>query len=75
MKAHLIPVLAIIFWRAGAPNPLWMGLFHSVSAFCTAGFSLFDNSFVDYADHVGLNLVITVLSLAGALGFIVFARR
>ncbi|MBI1347961.1 potassium transporter KtrB [bacterium] len=52
-------------------QPLWCSLFHSVSAFCTAGFGLFNNSLEDYSDDVALNLVIAVLSYIGAIGFIV----
>ncbi len=59
------------FAAAGAPQPAWQAVFHSVSAFCTAGFGLFDNSFEDYRDDVWLNLVVTALSYLGAIGFIV----
>jgi trk system potassium uptake protein TrkH len=47
----------------------YLGLFHSVSAFCTAGFSLFADSFMGYADSVVLNVAIAFLSLGGATGF------
>ena len=60
-----------IFRAAGDPSPAWNAVFHSVSAFCTAGFSLFNASFESYADHAGLNLVIAGLSYLGAVGFIV----
>lgn len=59
------------FVRHGAPTPGWQAVFHSVSAFCTAGFGLFNNSFESYRDDVWLNLVITALSYLGAIGFIV----
>lgn len=65
-------LLSVIFWSAGETGVIWKGIFHSISAFCTAGFSLFSNSFTDYAYHFGLNAVISVLSICGALGFIVF---
>lgn len=65
-------VLAFIFWRAGETGVIWKGIFHSISAFCTAGFSLFSDGFVGYADNFSLNAVIAVLSVCGALGFIVF---
>lgn len=64
--------LALIFWEAGESNIIWNGIFHSISAFCTAGLSLFPDSFMGYRDHFFLNLVICFLSIAGALGFIVF---
>jgi trk system potassium uptake protein TrkH len=46
-------------------------VFHSVSAFCTAGFGLFNNSLEDYRGDVWLNVVVSVLSYLGAIGFIV----
>lgn len=65
-------LLALIFWQAGETGVIWKGVFHSVSAFCTAGFSLFSDGFLGYADNFSLNAVIAVLSICGALGFIVF---
>jgi trk system potassium uptake protein TrkH len=50
---------------------LWSAIFHSVSTFCTAGFSLFSNSFVDFADHNFINFIISMLAISGSLGFIV----
>ena len=60
-----------IFRSAGDPQPLWSAIFHSVSAFCTAGFSLYNNSFEGFAGNFWLNFVIVVLSYLGAIGFIV----
>lgn len=64
--------LYFIFWQKGVERPLWSAIFHSVSAFCTAGFSLFPNSFEGMADNFMLNMLIAILSLFGAIGFIVF---
>ena len=55
----------------GAGQAVWYSVFHSISAFCTAGFGLFNNSFEDYADNTLINVVISVLAIAGSLGFIV----
>ncbi|GAB3670171.1 TrkH family potassium uptake protein [Salinisphaera aquimarina] len=65
--------LALLFARAGAPEPIWNGIFHSISAFCTAGFSLFDNSLEDYRANTGINMVVAALSYLGAIGFIVMS--
>jgi trk system potassium uptake protein TrkH len=54
-----------------APNPAWQAIFHSVSAFCTAGFGLFNNSLEDYRGDAWLNGVVMTLSFFGAIGFIV----
>lgn len=50
---------------------LWNGLFHSISAFCTAGFSLFNSGFTAYVDNGFINFIISFLAIAGSLGFIV----
>ncbi|MEW6251721.1 MAG: potassium transporter TrkG [Planctomycetota bacterium] len=63
--------LLLIFSQRQVPDAWWSAVFHSISAFCTAGFSLFDDSFVSYRAHLGLNLVIIALSYCGAVGFIV----
>ncbi|OGQ97801.1 MAG: hypothetical protein A2284_18600 [Deltaproteobacteria bacterium RIFOXYA12_FULL_61_11] len=62
-----------IFLRAGDPEALWSAVFHSVSAFCTAGFSLYNLSFEGFTDDFWLHLVIGTLSYLGAVGFIVCA--
>jgi trk system potassium uptake protein TrkH len=64
-------LLYAIFSYNNEDNAIWLAIFHSISAFCTAGFSLFSNSFESYADNVYLNLVIATLSYLGAIGFIV----
>ncbi|RED48869.1 TrkH family potassium uptake protein [Seonamhaeicola aphaedonensis] len=68
---------AILFFIAFESNgmPLWeavwSSVFHSVSTFCTAGFSLFNNSFMDYVDDHFINFIISMLAICGSLGFIV----
>ena len=64
--------LFFIFRASNMPNSLWSAVFHSISAFCTAGFSLYNNSFESFYSHFWLNLVISALSYSGAVGFIVF---
>jgi trk system potassium uptake protein TrkH len=50
-----------------------LSIFHSISAFCTAGFSLFSDGFVSYRDNISINFILCVLSYLGAVGFIVFS--
>lgn len=45
-------------------------VFHSVSAFCNAGFSLWSDSLTGYATHPVVNLVIMALIIFGGLGFL-----
>ena len=65
--------LYIVFQRAGVDHnfALWSSIYHSVSAFCTAGFGLYSNSCENFADNTSLNIVISVWSIFGSLGFIV----
>ena len=50
---------------------LYFGIFHAVSAFCNAGFSLLDTSLESYATNPMVHGVISVLVVLGGLGFIV----
>ncbi|WP_373354245.1 TrkH family potassium uptake protein [Pseudoroseicyclus sp. CXY001] len=65
--AALYPMLK----AAGVEAPLWSALFHAVSAFCTAGFSLFPTSLEAFSAHPGVVAVISALSLMGAMGFLI----
>lgn len=57
--------------HADTPLPGWNALFLSISSFCTAGFSPFSNSLCGYSGNIAINLIVAVLSYAGAMGFIV----
>jgi len=48
---------------------LWHALFHSVSAFCNAGFSLNDDSLTRYQGDPVVNFTIAALVISGGLGF------
>lgn len=64
--------------RVGLWQGIKMGVFHSISAFCNAGFDLIgtpDNPFASltgYADDVLVNLTIMALIVIGGLGFFVW---
>lgn len=47
----------------------YFSLFHSISAFCNAGFSLFSNSLMDFRFDWRINLVVCLLIIIGGLGF------
>jgi len=49
-------------------------IFHSVSAFCNAGFSLFSDSLMGFKSSVYLNLVICALIITGGLSFSVLSN-
>ncbi len=54
-------------WLAGG----WCALFHSVSAFCNAGFSLFSDSLVGYRANPLINATVMTLIILGGIGFLV----
>ncbi|MDT2753900.1 TrkH family potassium uptake protein [Enterococcus pseudoavium] len=56
----------------GFATGLWYAIFHSVSAFCNAGFDLFGDSLVSFQDNPYVLFVIASLIVAGGLGFIVW---
>ena len=68
---------AILFFIAfkldgmNSSTAIWSSIFHSISAFCTAGFSLFNSGFTSYVDNGFINFIISFLAIAGSLGFIV----
>lgn len=57
----------------GVFQAVWYSVFHSVSAFCTAGYTLWNNSLVNFTDSKTINTVMSLLALAGSMGFIVVA--
>jgi trk system potassium uptake protein TrkH len=72
IEAAGIIALTAVFIRKGVSLPVWQAVFHSISAFCTAGFSLFPDSFMGYMDDFWVNTILSLLSFSGAIGFIVF---
>jgi trk system potassium uptake protein TrkH len=47
----------------------YSALFHAVSAFCNAGFSLYADSLTTWRANWGINLVVMVLIISGGIGF------
>lgn len=60
----------------GWPQGLWYGIFHSISAFCNAGFDLLGGfrNLEPYASDWVVNLVVMVLIISGGIGFSVIAE-
>lgn len=48
---------------------VYYAVFHSVSAFCNAGFSLFTDSFISHKGDWLLNIVVCSLIIIGGIGF------
>ncbi len=51
------------------PYAVYTAVFHSVSAFCNAGFALFPDSMVQYSGDFLLNITICGLIIIGGIGF------
>lgn len=51
---------------------IYFGIFHSISAFNNAGFSLFSNNFIHYRRDPIVNVVVMTLIVVGGLGFLVY---
>ncbi len=56
-----------------AKQALYFSLFHSISAFCNAGFSLFSNSLRGFVSDPIINIVMMLLIIFGGIGFVVVA--
>ncbi len=67
----IILTLAFTFEGFELGEAIWYGFFHSISAFCNAGFSLFNNSIESYATNPMIHGTISLLIILGGLGFIV----
>ena len=69
-------ILMPIFIKDHGAKGLWMAVFHSISAFCNAGFDVLgtpDNKFssmTSYAAHPVVNIVLMLLIIMGGIGFI-----
>lgn len=50
---------------------VFSAIFHAITAFCNAGFSLYSDNLCRYTENSGVNLVMTSLIILGGLGFVV----
>jgi trk system potassium uptake protein TrkH len=69
---------ALLSWSfvqhgAELPEAIWRGVFHSISAFCNAGFALQSNSLVMLQSDAFALWVVSVLIIAGGFGFVVLS--
>ena len=73
-EAVATAVLMTVFVpQFGWTHGLWQTLFHAISAFNNAGFSLFPDSLMGYVGDPTVNITITVLFILSGLGFVVLA--
>jgi len=64
-----------VFFNDFGFKGIWMSFFHSISAFCNAGFDLLGinaqySSLVSYAFHPLINITIMLLIVIGGIGFL-----
>lgn len=70
-------LLSTVFCREFGIKGIWLGIFHSVSAFCNAGFDLMGtkapfSSLTSYSAQPLINAVIMLLIIIGGIGFLVW---
>ena len=61
VRAGRCSFLAVRWWPEYGIGAIWLGVFHSVSAFNNAGFALWSDSLMRWRGDVTVNLVITAL--------------
>jgi len=75
---ELLGALAVlpVFCRDYGRRGVWMAIFHSISAFCNAGFDILGTesnrypSLTGYADSPVINITIMLLIVIGGIGFL-----
>lgn len=68
-------VLTLRFWvDMPIEKAAWFGIFHAVSAFNNAGFSLFSDNMMGYSKDVVINLTIPILIILGGVGYLVLTE-
>ncbi len=73
-----LALMLVFIPQFGWGKGIFFGIFHSVSAFCNAGFDLMGmdygeySSFCAYSNHLWVNVVLMSLITIGAIGFFVW---
>jgi trk system potassium uptake protein TrkH len=60
--------VAFVAGGVGAGTSVWWAVFHSISAFNNAGFSVTGNDIIDFRENAGVLLTISTLVIIGGLG-------
>ena len=64
-------LLSIAFGRSGRSDAVFSGVFHAVSAFCNAGFSIFSEGLASYRSDPAVSITLMALIILGGIGFMV----
>ncbi len=67
-------LLIYFFLPKDTNQPIFTAIFHSVSAFCNAGFSLFSTNLEGFLGNIPMSGVIAVLVILGGIGFPVISN-
>ena len=70
-------LLAAVFCKDFGLKGIWLGIFHSISAFCNAGFDLMGtvspfSSLTSYSSQPVVNITVVLLIITGGIGFLVW---
>ena len=58
--------------RFGLKNGIWYSIFHSITAFCNAGFDILGNTSLEiFANNIYVNIVFIILMFLGSVGYFV----
>jgi trk system potassium uptake protein TrkH len=68
---------AVVLWLLWGPQlgwreAVWHAVFHSVSAFCNAGFSTFSTSLEGFSEQPATLAVVSALIILGGIGYLSF---
>jgi len=69
-------ILALCFYpeHKNLYDSIYHGIFHSISAFCNAGFALYSDSLIKYSDNFWVNITVSTLIIFGSIGFTVISN-
>ena len=77
VEAVVTALLFLRFWIAHDEpirRALWLGMFHAISAFNNAGFSLFSDNLAGFTTDTFLLLVVAITVVIGGLGYPVWVQ-
>jgi trk system potassium uptake protein TrkH len=60
--------------KLGLLKGIYASIFHSISAFCNAGFSIFSTSMINYNNDAVVNIVMPILIVLGGMGFVIIGE-
>lgn len=62
-------LMSVFVPRYGWQQGLWLSIFHSISAWNNAGFSVFSDSLIGFQSSLLINLIVPLLVIVGGIGY------